>query len=888
MSVSETKCLGIDLTQQRPMMAVAEGTKIVKCETLADTPPAALLPIMYGESVIVGAAAHKHRRGTGSVWPPECQAPVYGNYLNGIGRIPLVCAWAKLTRRAKEGFSGSIGDTDIRWRPIGEHDISVPSERLITEATEAWVQKYIEKKTAIIVPDSLGEAAQQALIDNFDFDVFLTPRPVAVALSWCRRNAENYQGEGEKSEEGATIGHLLVITMAFDQWEVVPIEIRAKIFNEKVWLVPVRNRTHEVGDIPRIGVGLFTGISIADCNNAGEVWQYAFGSEKASSFADGKKVLSQEQIKALREYMGSGWTDRDRNLFSSWDIWTDLFAASSHMSIDRLKEEIVSLYRKQLKYLNPASVDQCMGVVIDGACARVRISEKRQVGDIIRDIIASAFERHNIEIGDGFEAVRGAAYTIAALENSLPCYRETIIPIEIHYHSHNEQGDLKNDWKMLIEGTTVKAGSEYKPEEPVEGLQIKQGAKILKLTLRRPSDRGEYIFRQVTAEISEETRRDEPVKISANLRPGQGFAKVAIESAREGVFRTLLNWKTMKPCDPPEKPKLAYLPQVSIVMHDEKFWFKAESSIHSAIRALRNDAPDLLDRLRQLREHINKLPLADSVDKYRGHIQKGDIFLHYGVFPSDGNLEMVHSPSLAKEFAEECEAYFLHREIFTRKKKSIQQTASWLYLACPSAIIESARRNLKQNIAATSQVDLHTIGLCFEKPFDIRSFFAALEKVFLLRREHINNWLRASRNIVRFRDHALQPEIVSRSRLENIISGLLRSLKGEVNARGDQRENGQLEIEDIVNPHGRRPNLERIFDNCVLSILYLLKRRRYESDFMTSDNDYYKRLDDIFSMLINERRNNLSDRQFKIVSITLRFLRQEASYDDLREIMVEV
>jgi hypothetical protein len=595
-------------------------------------------------------------------------------------------------------------------------------------------------------------------------------------------------------------------------------------------------------------------------------------------------VLSQEQIKALREYMGSGWTDRDRNLFSSWDIWTDLFAASSHMSIDRLKEEIVSLYKKQLEYLNPAAVDQCLGVVIDGACARVRISEKRQFGDII----ASAFERNNIEIADGFEAVRGAAFTIAALKKGLPCYRETIVPIEIHHLRRNRRGDWENAWKTLVEGTTVKAGSEYKSKIPIEDLKIKQGERELKLILRRPSGRNDYIFRKVTAEIPEKTRQDEPVKISANLRPGQGFAKVAIESVREGIFHTLLNWRTMEPCGPPKKPKLAYLPKVSIVMHDEEFWFKAEPSIHSAIRALRNDAPDLLDRLRQLREHINKLPLADSVNKYRGHIQKENIFLHYGVFPSDGNLEMVHSPSLAKEFAEECEAYFLRRGIFTRKKKSIQQAASWLYLACPSAIIESVRQNLKQNIAATSQVDLHTIGLCFEKAFDVSSFFAALEKVFLLRREHINNWLRASRNIVRFRDHALQPRIVSRSRLENIISGLLRSLEGEVNARGDQRENGQLEIEGIVNHHGRRPNLERIFDNCVLSILYLLKRRRYEPDFMSSDNDHYKRLDDIFSMLINERRSNLSDRQFKIVSITLRFLRQEASYDDLRGIMVEV
>ena len=49
MSVSKTRCLGIDLTQQKPMMALAEGTKIVECKTLEDTPPAALLPIVQDD-----------------------------------------------------------------------------------------------------------------------------------------------------------------------------------------------------------------------------------------------------------------------------------------------------------------------------------------------------------------------------------------------------------------------------------------------------------------------------------------------------------------------------------------------------------------------------------------------------------------------------------------------------------------------------------------------------------------------------------------------------------------------------------------------------------------------------------------------------------------------
>ena len=173
---------------------------------------------------------------------------------------------------------------------------------------------------------------------------------------------------------------------------------------------------------------------------------------------------------------------------------------------------------------------------------------------------------------------------------------------------------------------------------------------------------------------------------------------------------------------------------------------------------------------------------------------------------------------------------------------------------------------MERGIDAISIVDLHTMGLCFEEPSDISSFFAALEEVFLLRREHINNWLRAIRNIVRFRDHALQPEIVSSGRLQNIISGLLKRLEGEV----------------------RAPNFGQIYNNCILAILYLLKRRRYEPDFMASGDDHYRILDDIFSTLIKKRKNELSNRQFEIVSITLKFLRHEASYTDLRGIMVEI
>jgi hypothetical protein len=885
MNVSKVKCIGIDLTQHKPMLAIAEGRNIVDANILSDNPPQALLPISRGESVIAGVAAHKHRRGMGSIWPPECQAPVYGNALNGVGRIPLVCAWAKFVKLNKGSFSGITGNTDISWRPQGKHEIFVSAERLITDSVKAWTRDFNQKKIAVVIPDSFNEAAQQALLDNFN--AFLTPRPVAVALSWCRRNAERYQGIGDVSEEGNAIGHLLVVTLAFDQWEIVPIEIRARKFNGTTWLVPVRNRNFAAGgELPRFGVGLFTGTTNPDCDNTNDLWRCSFALNMPSQLADENRLLGDKEIGALRECLSSGWTSRDRKIFGKWGIWSHLITNSIHMPIDELKNEMLSLYKNQLQYFKDERSKNCLGVVVDGACARIRVSENRTFGEML----TSAFE-NKTEIADGFEAVRGAAYTIAALEENLPSYRETIIPIEIHHHRRNENGDLENAWKMLIKGTTVPAGSEYdsetNSESYVEGLQIKQNAKILKLTLRRPSANGEDLFRKVSAEISQETSQNEPVTISAKLRPGQGFAKVTIDSVRKGVFQTLLNWRTMEPCDPPPPPPLAYLPKVSRITSDEDQWNSVERDLSAAIIALRDDAPDLLNRLRQLTRKINRWLLADREDELRGRKPKGDIFLYYGVFPSDGSLTELHNPSLAKEFIDECSRYFIKQGLLPRIKETVQRTVSWSYLACPSTIVESARENFNRNRANTSIVDLHTAGLCWEKPKDIQLFFTCLEQVFHTMHGGINEWLRAIRNIVRFRDNALRPEIVNRNCLENIISGLLRTLENQVYGWNIQDRITQINLEGIEIENQHVPNLKQIFNNCVLSILYLLKRRRYEPDFMSSESEHYRRLNEIFSSLIERKNRALNNRQLKIVSITLKFLRMEASYGDLEGIMIE-
>jgi len=867
MDKAKTNCLGIDLTQQRPLIAMAEGIEILEYKTLADTPPAALLPIMPGESVISGASAHSHRRGTGLSWPPECQVPIYNEYNNGVGRIPLVCAWQKLAKRSVGSFSGILGDTAIGWRPTGERELSCPSEKLIAESVIFWKQNYSNSKTAIIIPDSLGEAAQQALVDHCD--VFLAPRPVAVALSWCRNNVEKFQGIGEDSEEGATIGHLVVVTMAFDQWEIVPIEIRAKIFNEKLWLVPVRNRTAEGGEISRLGVSFFFGLASSVFDNLEDAWHVVFGSPKGSNYAIEKIVPNNEQTNALRNCVTRGWTEIDRSNLQALDSWKDMVWAPQSNSFDLFKEELVNLRNQQLKYLPDKAREKCLGIVIDGACAHIHITETRRLGDFVADAFKPdgviTFKPNDVIISDGFEAVRGAAYTTAALENGLPCYRETILPIEIHHHRKDRHGDWRNAYKLLVEGKTVRAGDEYKSKKPIKGLKIKQGEKTLKLILRRSSENNEKIFREVSAEIPEETKKDENVIISANLRPGQGFAKVTINSVRKGVFSTSLNWRTMEPCEEPPTPNLSYLPQVSIVEYDSDLWLAAEEFLKIATNSLVNDTYSLVDDLDLFRNKINKWFPADYINRQRGRRSEGNPFLYYGVFSSDGDINSVMSPQLAKRFIDACEEFYSTNPRAYEKKQKIQWAASWLYLSCPPSILNSSRRNLSLYGKRTSHVDLHTIGLCVDKKDDLLAFFAALEQVFLSEREGINNWLRASRNIVRFRDHALKPEIVPKERLDNIIIGLSNALINEITAG----------------------NFERKFDNCILSLLYLLKRRRYDANFLASDSEIAIEIDGILDHLLKNRPKQLSDRQFTIVSITLKFFRKEASFADLQGIMVE-
>jgi hypothetical protein len=290
-------------------------------------------------------------------------------------------------------------------------------------------------------------------------------------------------------------------------------------------------------------------------------------------------------------------------------------------------------------------------------------------------------------------------------------------------------------------------------------------------------------------------------------------------------------------------------------------WRDAEYYVKDAIRELRDGGANLEGAMRDLRNQgkFNQWPMADAYDDYRGHKPQGDIFRHYGVCSSDGDLDSVSSPSLMKEFANECTKKFINVKTNLSEKKQIQQTASWMYLACPQVIVINVRKNLNKTLALINQEDLHTIGLCWHESEDIAIFFKALDERLLQGTTGVNNWLRACRNIVRFRDSALHVDIIPNRRLNQIVSRILKILEKQVEAK----------------------NFSTIFNNCILTCLYLLKRRRYDKDFLNNESDEYYRIDAILDGLIKKQSRNLNDKQNAIIKTTLKFLRKEASLKDL-------
>lgn len=879
--------IGIDLTQHVPLVSVAVCPEAIRADNSVDAAslvchwppkvelrgsfhprlPSAVLPLMPGEPLLVGDAAALHRRSAGLAWQPEAQVPYASDPACGVGRIPLVAAWTALlpSPGANEGLARR-DDPEFKWCPEGREHTARAGQMLATSikaflnAADVTLNSLL---TAIVVPDALDEAGQQILLDSLAYvglspdRVHLLPRPLAVALYWCHTADAPPVGQVTEDEEGTVVGRLRIITTALDVWEAVSLELRARRYKDRVWTMPVRDRvqmTDAPSELQTLGLSLALALACLGAND-GPLgwWPRVFASDWLERKLTANHGLSSQELEAIREVCSSNPPESLRQEFCQLatlqPLWSRFFQTGPP-----LRDAISQRWESQERNIGTAALP-CTAVLVDGTFTSLRMEGDSTI--VYRGLPSMPGATIRVFPPNQPAAAKGAALAAAAIAHGLPCYRETLLPLDLYSIGQSTRGDPVEVWQELVEAKTVEAGKEWLRSKPIEGLALPENTPKMTLTLRRQIGQRTH-YRKVETALLEPLSREEPVLILVSVRSGQGYAKVRVNSKRSGLFTQLLDWRTMEPCDKPPPIKWGYPPGVGIVEPEDGKCYAAESQLRRVIDAFAAGQPNPVTLL------------ADFVGRHLGQYLffgiRGHDQVFQGLVSSDGHFGSAQQTTLFRELQRLMGERFLQCRRDSELWDKILRASGWLYCGIPGPCLDHLRRVAEGftsgRVPELTQTELHALGLSFSGTNDIKLFHKAFLMRFSKPVDSPNEWLRALRNIVQFREHALSDNCISSDSAQTMV----------------------LRITELLTEEASQRNVGQKFTNCIRALPFILKRRRYDPGFLKLARDAVTtRLAALLEDICSPRSGlaqRLPENHRDKPAATLRFLKEEAIIED--------
>ena len=866
--------LGVDLLQQVARVCRTPLNTDAPAPVAAGGPailPAVVLPVFRGEPAIFGPAAVASRCGIGLRWPPSAQVPCRGQSGRGVGRIPLLAAWERLGDDDWDAPAGHRRE-EFTWRPHDGSDQRSPGvepAEAIVESSLAFSRPNDGDYVTVVVPDSYQEASLQLLKDalvrsgrrsdsegRIDQRYNLLWRSAALAMAWCERFAGEWSSLA--IEPGATrdLGHIAVVSLGMDCFEVSVCGILLEGTESGPKLVPIVDRNAGPFRIGPWGSSLLA--SVHGPEGAGPLWRAIVGSTWPSEVLTGGATPAGEWF---QEVHLDGLGDRLSDLRSEHDHLEHIlipFETDGSASRVFFPRVIGGLSRQRSR--GP------LGVVVDGALSQLRIGTRMTLADLVTLGMrqrSTAYVARCL-VGEGCLAARGAALFGGRLSRGEPTYRERVIPIAIFAVGRDKLGDPEARWTRLVDKDTIPAGIPFRRHTPLDQFQFSAGTQDLELVLRRRNPRDRVMeYKMVPASLDQVATRDHKVRLDVTVNPGQGYPLVEVIS-REGLFRKELDWTRMHDSEEPTI-QLSYVSQVWRVRPKSKYWSPDRVD---AFRKLAHEGADdskLYDALKKLRDgNLNQRHRPDRHD-----------WIYEGAIGSDGTpagKEAVFN-GLRRVVVD---LYQTRRD--SKLRNELIRASGWMYVGMPAelqAIVrkrvadvvraEHSRSRLQAALDDIGDADLTAAGHAFTEPKDIRLLFEATRLRLLSSPTGINDWLRALRNLVQYRQHTLHPEGVGTATLDTIAEKV-------VDALSEQQEIG---------------NYKLIFDNCQRILIFLLKRRRYKPGFLSEGERLTRRIDRRMDMLARATRTN--DRgdghpkpyQCEWARLILRFLRKSATADDV-------
>ncbi len=733
-------------------------------------PPLLLVPRFSGEPFRLEISSPRHPRGTGEIWPPESAIRQGGSHDLGPN-LPIALLWSALARDPMPQWAWTTPEKESRT--------ATPAEA-IAGACAALVPSLLsgDVSPVLVIPNHIQMSKQQALIDacrQLGLHVKLLWRPVAAALSWCKQHADavieqHHNGDG-------SIGSLLSVHLGLDEFEIASLELVVQRSGDKRWLVPARRRP-TVGALPSFGIDWLMETGLGAVNAA---WHKLWMSNSIRDTALNRGLTLDDFLNRTRK---SDW--RQQTALNDW-----LPETNKSSSFDGWLR----------KNANALDTRRTLGVVVTGELAevsftrhvplwlhvlqaqRVPATVSRVSVESLRSGLADHSTRSEPMIGGG------AALHSSRLTSKEPSYLDTLPRIRTSTYIAGRPA-----WLDLLKPDDgwVDGGRTWQRSDPLRGLCIQEGRSELEVIVWHD----EFpTVRKLKSSFKQPLTKDIPVRLEIAVEPAQGNARIEVIPLDPncGLRQLRLEWSRMEDTKLVPDEFLGKLPTLFPPLLRRASCRAKWENAREAMRLYLSGG-----LYRSLSSVIATLQQRDEPD-----VSSADIEVRATAISSDGEPSELRS-----EILERFVSAALSRLLVATGKESEEVVR---VLGYTSTGHPKFQEYLAARVRTGSYLERHELsacGWCLRESSDIAAFAALFAKLLRSYQNAMNNWLKAFAEMLRYREDATQ-DITSRL-CEELTERILVIFREE---------------------HAKR-SFKFLFRNSCLCIVYLLRRRAYDDDYL--------------------------------------------------------
>lgn len=793
-------------------------------------PAAAVLGGLSGEPLIVDLSAPASIAGSGLAWPPSAQVDIE----RGSSRFPIACAWPMLEKGVK-----------WRWKPGGRRSTTCAPAEAIAASVRAGLctsgYNPHAPELAFVVPNATGVDAQDELLRAIrlgnGIQGQLLWRPVAAALAWV----EQYGGQILKNVPISTesgdqlIGQLLVIHLGLDAFELTRLELIVRHHDGNAILLPAR-RLPDLHPLDNGGLDWaeFLADQVLPLSDKDHLpWALLWTTPWLRNTVCGNNdPLLARQIRSM---FGGAIEQATNKCFNEFRQLIMSPYPSTELSPSRLTqlrrrmmtesgqgdhapvvlENWLSRFRQWGRECRQIECWDLplLGIVGTGAFIDLGYDGRRLRDQLLPRTLLLTDGSRSLFDPTSRVLCSGAAYHMGRRRLGIPTYLDVLPQLELLVI---RGGEPRFEDILRSETRYVVGGREECLDRNDLGLFVAKESKEITLSLWRE---GHDTVRTASAQFPRTFLERVPVGLKMWITSGQGNPRVEVNPQDATAFagvRAYLDWSRATDSGRSRDEELMHVPRTNPPCEPREAssdrWAKLLEIVRECLPAIRaHRLSELMKRVISIREAVR---LNDP--KYA----TGKTPIHATALSSAGTPPPNSSGWNEFQALIDVLDDALTDRRYARHQTEIMRILGYCSSNCPN-LLNLLRKQLTDG-GGVKPHHLIAIGNCFRDPSDVARFAEAMRSRLCDEGAAGTNWMNALSRILRYRLDAAR----------EMTSGLCEALSEA--------------CLPYMQAQLRERKIRYKYRYASLSIVYLLRRRRFDDGYMDPDSQCAKRIVALF------------------------------------------